>query len=54
MWNITPTNDLREHTNDNCICNPTLVLADNGVILCIHNSFDKREHYEKLHLIWYN
>jgi hypothetical protein len=48
MWNVTPNNDLEEHTKDStCKCKPK-VIFENGEMIIVHNSFDKREFVEKL------
>jgi hypothetical protein len=48
-WHITPSNDLKEHNESStCECNPKLKVLDNGDMLFIHNSYDGREHIEKL------
>lgn len=48
MINIVPVNDLKEHTEDNyCECNPN-VIFENEEMIVIHNSYDGREHVERL------
>lgn len=48
MYNIIPLNDLDEHINNStCKCHPK-VIFENGEMIIIHNSFDKREFIEKL------
>lgn len=43
MINILPINDLEEHEElSTCKCCPNLIL-ENGEMILIHNSFDKRE-----------
>ncbi len=43
MINITPINDLKEHEEEStCECSPK-VEFENGEMILIHNSFDKRE-----------
>ncbi len=49
IWHILPNNDLYEHLeNSTCTCLPKLEILENGDILIIHNSFDRREEIEKL------
>ena len=44
MVNILPINDLKEHEeNTTCDCNPKVEILENGEILVIHNSYDRRE-----------
>jgi len=48
MYNVYPTNDLEEHLlNSTCKCKPKVVI-ENGEIILVHNSFDKREIIEEL------
>lgn len=53
-----PENDLFPHImdGDRCACHPTPVLIEgwNGIVgtLFIHNSWDRREVYERLRLLW--
>lgn len=48
MINILPNNDLKAHTEDNtCDCKPK-VIYENGEMIVIHNSYDKREQFEML------
>ena len=48
MYNILPTNDLKEHTPDStCACKPK-VLFENGEMIVVHNSYDCREFIERL------
>lgn len=43
MINVLPINDLMEHIEDStCKCNPKVVF-ENGEMIVIHNSYDKRE-----------
>lgn len=43
MINILPNNDLKPHTEDStCECKPN-VLEQNGEMIVVHNSYDKRE-----------
>ena len=47
MYNILPTNDLKEHTEDStCECNPKIIF-ENGEMIIVHNSYDKRELVEE-------
>lgn len=47
-YHVLPTNDLKEHTEDTtCECKPR-VIFENGEMIVVHNSFDGREHVEKL------
>jgi hypothetical protein len=39
---VIPVNDLREHSLDNCWCDPR---EDDGVV--VHHSLDGRESYER-------
>lgn len=49
MWHVYPTNDLKVHDiNGDCACNPIIYIADNGELLYVHNSYDGREHVERL------
>lgn len=48
MYNVLPTDDLEKHEeNSTCKCKPR-VIFENGEMIVIHNSFDGREHIEKL------
>jgi tRNA1(Val) A37 N6-methylase TrmN6 len=48
MLNIVPINDLEEHEESStCKCNPKLI-EENGELILVHNSFDKREFIERL------
>ena len=48
MFNVLPTNDLKEHTeNSTCECKPKIIY-ENGEMIIIHNSFDGREFIEIL------
>ena len=48
MINILPINDLKEHEeNTTCECNPKVEVLENGEILVIHNSYDRREVIEE-------
>lgn len=47
MINILPINDLKEHTeNSTCECEPKVIIED-GEIIVIHNSYDRREVIEQ-------
>lgn len=47
-WHVLPVNDIKEHKEDStCECKPK-VIFENGDMIFIHNSYDKREHMEKL------
>ena len=49
MWHVTPSNDLKFHTLDsNCMCEPIIYIMSNGEMISVHNSYDGREHIEKL------
>ena len=49
MVNILPINDLKEHEeNTTCECNPKVEILENGEILVIHNSYDRREVTEEV------
>ena len=40
---IIPLNDLKEHTEEStCECCPELII-ENGEMIFVHNSYDKRE-----------
>jgi hypothetical protein len=48
MYNILPINDLKEHSeNSTCECKPK-VIYENGEMIVVHNSYDGREHKERL------
>jgi len=48
MLHIIPLNDLEEHEEcSTCKCNPILIIEEGEMIL-IHNSFDKREFKKEL------
>lgn len=48
MINILPNNDLKQHKEDStCDCKPSLI-EQNGEIILIHNSYDKRELKENI------
>ena len=45
-WHILPVNDIKEHTEEStCICCPQLKI-ENGEMIFVHNSFDRREEKE--------
>lgn len=49
IWHILPLNDLEEHLEKStCKCTPNVELLEDGDLLVIHNSFDKREIIERL------
>lgn len=54
MVNVIPVNDEREHTTQNCWCEPRMEWADAAGVpypngpLVIHNSADCREAVERL------
>ena len=51
MVHILPINDLKEHEeNTTCECNPKVEVLENGEILVIHNSYDRREVTEEARL----
>lgn len=43
--NIMPNNDLKEHVEDFCWCEPRVEM-ENGWVIFVHNSLDGREFYE--------
>lgn len=48
MINVLPTNDSDEHEeNSTCKCKPKIIY-ENGEMIVVHNSFDKREFIEIL------
>ena len=49
IWHLLPTNDLEEHQEKStCKCLPKSDVLENGDLMIIHNSFDKREVIERL------
>lgn len=47
VWNILPTNDLKEHIESkHCECKPTVRIVNKTTII-IHNSYDGREKIEQ-------
>jgi len=49
IWHILPINDLEEHKElSTCKCKPKAEVLEDGDMLIIHNSFDKREIIEYL------
>lgn len=47
-YHVLPVGDLKEHTEDStCECKPK-VLFENGNMIIVHNSFDRREYKEQL------
>lgn len=49
IWHILPINDLEEHTEKStCKCNPKMEVLEDGDLMLIHNSYDKRETIERL------
>lgn len=51
IWHITPNNDLYEHIeNSTCKCLPKSEILENGDIMIIHNSYDRREVIEQLNI----
>ena len=46
---ILPINDLEEHEElSTCKCNPKIEFLENGDMMIVHNSFDRREVIEQL------
>ena len=49
IWHIEPINDLKEHEQaSTCHCHPKIEIVENGNMIITHNSYDGREHIEKL------
>lgn len=49
IWHLLPIDDLEEHQeNSTCKCLPKSEVLENGDLMIIHNSFDKREIVENL------
>ncbi len=49
IWHVLPNNDLEEHVEKSvCHCFPRSEVLENGDILIVHNSFDKREIIENI------
>lgn len=49
IWHILPINDLKEHEElSSCECNPKMEVLEDGDLMIIHNSYDKREIIERL------
>lgn len=49
IWHLLPIDDLEEHEEEStCKCLPKSEILENGDIMLIHNSFDKREVIEEL------
>jgi hypothetical protein len=49
ITHILPINDLEEHEElSTCKCNPEMEVLENGDMMIVHNSFDKREIIERL------
>jgi len=49
IYHILPNNDLEEHLEKStCKCNPNSEILENGDIMIIHNSFDRREVIENI------
>lgn len=47
--NIVPSDDLLPHEmSEHCQCKPIKEICDDGSVIIIHNSFDKRELVESL------
>lgn len=47
-YHMLPINDIKKHLEDStCKCNPKIIY-ENGHMIVIHNSYDKREEFEKL------
>ena len=44
FFHVVPVNDLQEHMDENCPCNPTP--DEEMANLIMHNSFDGREAFE--------
>jgi len=48
-YHVVPENDLKEHIiSADCECCPVVYVYDNGNKVISHNSYDGREHIEKL------
>jgi hypothetical protein len=49
ITHILPINDLEEHEElSTCKCSPEMKVLENGYMMIVHNSFDKREIIERL------
>lgn len=46
-FHVVPLNDLREHTEDDCWCNPTITEEPPYPNIVSHHAMDKREEYEE-------
>jgi hypothetical protein len=48
IYHILPNNDLKEHVEDStCVCEPVLLMQENGDMIFRHNPFDCREVLEQ-------
>lgn len=48
IWHLLPVKDTEEHLEEStCKCEPKIEVQDNGDLLVIHNSFDRRELIEE-------
>lgn len=49
MIHVIPVNDLKEHIDSStCECKPKIISEDDCEMICVHNSYDGREHKEEL------
>mgnify|MGYP001584846177 CR=1 FL=1 len=48
-YHVEPINDKFPHNTKSsvCLCNPRIDKQSNGVLIIIHNSWDKREIWER-------
>ena len=54
MIHVTPIGDLEEHEESStCKCKPRVII-ENGEMICIHNSYDRRELKEELIVVYLN
>jgi hypothetical protein len=54
LLHIFPINDLFPHKTKglNCSCNPSLVVSCTDGTYLLHHSWDRREVYEHISLLW--
>lgn len=46
-WHVLPINDIKEHIeSEDCECEPTVEVQENGNVVIVHNAFDGREGVE--------
>lgn len=51
IWHVLPNGEEHNEEDSRCCCEPNVQVLENGDLLVIHNSFDKREIIEEIYKI---